>query len=161
MCIISDSTTLIILFDLNRIDLLKNLFDKIYIPEKVYEEITYKESFLIPEFIEIVKVKENDILKELRYLLDDGESEAITLALEKKLPLIIDEKKGRKIAKNLNIKIIGLLGILYLNIKKDFMTKKEASDFLDLAIKNGYRISNKLIKEFLKEINESADNRNK
>jgi predicted nucleic acid-binding protein len=42
------------------------------------------------------------------------QSEAIALALELNRALIIDEKKGRKIALHQGIKIIGLLGIVYL-----------------------------------------------
>jgi len=45
-----------------------------------------------------------------------------------------------------------LLGILYLNVKKDFLNKKEVKNFLDKAQKNGYRISEKLIDEFFKNI---------
>jgi predicted nucleic acid-binding protein len=150
--IISDSTTLIILFDLNRLDLLENIFPKVYIPQKVYDEISFKKDFIIPKFMTILQVQKNKQLEELKILLDDGESEAIALAIEKKLPLIIDEKKGRKIAQNLNIKIIGLLGILYLNIKKEFISINEAKSFLTIAKNNGYRISNRLIDGMFKSL---------
>jgi hypothetical protein len=83
--------------------------------------------------------------KSLKLLLDIGESEAICLAKIKQMPLIIDEKKGRKIALNLNLKIIGLLGIIYLNVKKEFITKQEAKQLFSQAISNGYRISQTLI----------------
>ncbi|BCD62879.1 hypothetical protein NitYY0826_C1765 [Nitratiruptor sp. YY08-26] len=130
--------------------MLQNLFQKIYIPKKVHEEITYKEDYFIPKFIETVEIDNSEILHYLEFYLDKGESEAIALALERDLPLIIDEKKGRKIAKNLGIKIVGLLGIVYLNVQKGFITKKEAKAFLETAVKNGYRISEKLIEEVLK-----------
>ena len=78
-------------------------------------------------------------------LLDDGESEAIALAIEKQLPLVIDEKKGRKIAKNLSLDILGLLGVVYLNIKKGYINIDDAKDFLQKAKDNNYRISLKLI----------------
>lgn len=146
--IISDSTTLIILFDLNREELLSNVFKKVFIPKSVYDEVSFKNSFEMPSFMEIVNVVESDLLHSLKDILDIGESEAIALAKEKNLPLIIDEKKGRKIANNLDITIIGLLGILYLNVKKNFITKSEAIDFLQISINQGYRISNKLIKDF-------------
>jgi predicted nucleic acid-binding protein len=87
------------------------------------------------------------MLDTLKNVLDLGESEAIALALELGLPLIIDEKKGRKIALREGIKIIGLLGIVYLNIKKGNINEKEAKDFLKDAIANGYRISTRLIDE--------------
>jgi len=149
--IISDSTTLIILGDLKKLDLLA-VFEKVYIPRKVYEEITFKNDIKLPEFIEIIETPKNDLLSNLKRILDEGESEAITLAVEKNLPLIIDEKKGRKIAKNLGIEIIGLLGVLFLNYKKCNLSKKEIEEFLDTALSNGYRISDKLLKQFFENI---------
>ena len=152
MVVVSDSTTLIVLSDLQRLDYLKNLFTKIYIPKAVYDEISYKKEFVLPKYIEVLKVDETELLDELKMLLDGGESEAIALAIKKKLPLIIDEKKGRKIALNLNINILGLLGVLYLNIKKEYITTDEVKNFLKIAKENGYRISNKLIEDMLKNI---------
>jgi len=143
--IVSDSTTLIILFDLNRLELLSNLFPKIIIPSAVYDEISIKKSIILPDFISVDKPKESEILKSLKLLLDLGESEAIALALELDSRLIIDEKKGRKMAERQGLKIIGLLGIVYLNIKKGFISKEEAEDFLKEAMHHSYRISQKLI----------------
>ncbi len=150
--IISDSTSLIILFDLERVELLSNLFAKIYIPDAVYEEINFKEVITLPSFIEIVKVENSELLNSLKNLLDIGESEAITLAKEKSLSLIIDEKKGRKIAQTLDVQIIGLLGIIYLNVKKEFLSKKEAEQFLLSAINHGYRINKKLIDDMMESL---------
>jgi len=152
MIVVSDSTTLIILYDLDKLKYLKNLFTTIYIPPKVYEEINFKYIVELPEFIQVIQPQNYIKIDELKFLLDDGESEAIALSLEKKLPLVIDEKKGRKIAKNLSIKVLGLLGILYLNVKKKFLTKEEAIKFLNEAQKNGYRISKQLIQDMLEKI---------
>ena len=149
--IVSDSTTLIILNNLKKLDLLK-VFNKVYIPKKVYEKVNFKNDFFISDFIKVKNVKKNELYFYLTKLLDEGEIEAITLAKELDLPLIINEKKGRKIVKNLNIKIIGLLGILYLNYKKGFITKEKVKSFLDDAISNGYRISQKLLEEFWKNL---------
>ena len=150
--IVSDRTTLIILFDMGKIELLSNIFRKVYIPHSVYEEINFKKGVVLPDFMEVVQVETSEHLNTLQLILDLGESEAIALAKEKSLPLMIDEKKGRKIAQNLDIKIIGLLGVLYLNIKKDFLTKHGAKIFLKSAIENGYRISEKLIDEMMESL---------
>ena len=154
LMVISDSTTLIILFDLDRMELLSNLFSQILIPEVVYKEISVKHDIVLPEFIEVVSVKENETLKLLKQLLDERESEAIALALEQKSKLIIDEKKGRKIALAQGLEIIGLLGIVYLNIKREFLSKKEAKIFLDKALQHGYRINSKLISTMFVNIEE-------
>jgi predicted nucleic acid-binding protein len=154
--IISDSTTLIILSDFDRLDLLENLFEKVFVPLGVYEEINFKRKIDLPNFIEVIKVRDdNEILLNLQKVLDKGESEAIVLAIQKGLPLIIDEKKGRKIAKSLGVEIIGLLGILYLNYKRNFLNKKELKEFLDTIILNGCRISDKLLKQFFKNLDEN------
>ena len=150
--IISDSTTLIILLDLGRIKLLSNIFSKVYVPQSVFAEITFKNQSALPEFMEVIEVEQEELLDDLLLLLDKGESEAIVLAKQKHLPLIIDEKKGRKIARNLKINIIGLLGIIYLNIKKNHVQETEAKEFLQIAIKHGYRISKKLINEMFSQI---------
>ena len=150
--IISDSTTLIVLFDLNRLDLLSNIFAQIIIPDAVYKEISVKSSIILPSFMKVEKVHDSEILEILKNVLDIGESEAIALALERKSPLIIDEKKGRKIALREGIQIIGLLGIMYLNIKKGYMSKNEAKRFLSDAIAHGYRISTKLMEEMFSRL---------
>ena len=150
--IVSDSTTLIILFDLQKVDLLSNLFKKVYIPSAVFKEISYKSNIDLPSFMKVLHVEDSELFKSLTNILDIGESEAIALAKEKGFSLIIDEKKGRKIAQNMDIKIIGLLGIIYLNIKKEFMSKKEALKFLHVAIENGYRINKKLIDDMMESL---------
>ena len=45
--IISDSTTIITLLNIGRLDILKNIFSAIYIPPKVYQEITVKEKIAL------------------------------------------------------------------------------------------------------------------
>lgn len=152
MIVVSDSTTLIILSDLQKLKYLQNIFTKVYIPQKVYDEISYKKEFILPNYMEVIKVDASEQLDELMMLLDEGESEAIKLALEKNLPLVIDEKKGRKIALNLNLAILGLLGVLYLNIKKCHASIDEVKDFLQEAKKHGYRISDKLIENMFQKI---------
>ena len=150
--IISDSTALIVLFDLDRVELLENLFEVVYISPIVLEEISVKYPVVLPSFIKVEKLKDNELFNSLKMLLDLGESESIALAKEKNLSIIIDEKKGRKIAKEMGLKVIGLLGIVYLNAKKGFLTKSEASEFIKSAIKHGYRISKKMVNDVLEEL---------
>ena len=147
MIVASDSTTLIILADAQKLAYATNIFEKILLPKAVFDEVNYKNTCNFPENFEVVEVKLGDEFDVLLQLLDTGESHAIALAKQRNLPLIIDEKKGRKIAKNLGIHVLGLLGVVYLNIQKGFLSKKEAEDFLETAKKNGYRISETLIND--------------
>ncbi len=150
--IVSDSTALIILFDLERIELLENLFDTVYITPIILEEISIKYPVVLPSFMKVEILQDDEVFKSLKMLLDLGESEAIALAKEKNLAIIIDEKKGRKIAKGMELKVIGLLGVVYLNVKKGFLSKVEGRIFLEDAINHGYRISKKMIEDTLAEL---------
>ncbi len=150
--IISDSTALIILFDLDRVELLENLFERVCITPIILDEISVRYPVVLPSFMKVEKLKDDKLFNTLKMLLDFGESEAIALAKEKNLTIIIDEKRGRKIAKEMDLKVIGLLGVIYLNVKKGFLTKDEASSFLEDAIEHGYRISRKMVDDILKEL---------
>ena len=150
--IVSDGTTLIVLFDLDRVELLENLFEVVYITPVVLEEISVKYPVVLPSFITVEKPEDDELFNSLRILLDPGESEAIALAKAKNLPIIIDEKRGRKIAGGLGLKVIGLLGVVYLNVKKGFLTKREAGEFIESAIEHGYRISRKMVDDVLEAL---------
>jgi len=152
--IVSDSTTLIVLFDLDRTDLLSNLFSSIIIPTSVYKEISTKNVLVMPSFMSIVDVQNSELLESLKMILDDGESEAIALAVETKSKLIIDEKKGRKIAINQGLEIIGLLGIVYLNVKREFLVKQQAIKLLEDIQEHGYRINKQIINDMLEMLDD-------
>lgn len=48
----------------------------------------------------------------LKTIVDEGEAEAITLALEKNSLLIIDDLRDRRVARKLGLEIISTLGVL-------------------------------------------------
>jgi hypothetical protein len=152
--IVSDATTLIILGKLDRYDLLENLFSKVYIPHAVISEVSKKSDGVYS------KIKSNKLFEEkfvsdltllgfLDGILDLGESESIVLAKEFNMILLIDEKKGRKIAQNMGLEIIGLLGVLILNVKKEMISKEEAISVLTKIKALQFRISKRLEENFL------------
>lgn len=145
MIVVSDSTTLIILANQQRFDLLHKLFDGVYVPDAVWDEIHIKGDVQLPVLIQRHALDASADLTALGYLLDQGESEAIMLAKTLNLPLIIDEKKGRKIARQMGIRMVDLLGILYLNIKREYLNQDEALAFLTAVRNDGFRISQALI----------------
>ena len=152
--IISDTTTLIILGKLDRYDLLENLFTKIYIPQEVMREISKKsdgvyEKIVSHHLFERKYISNLVLFGLLDGILDTGESEAIVLAKELNLILLIDEKKGRTVAKNMGLEIIGLLGILILNVKKKNISKDEAVAVLEEIKDLKFKISKRLEESFL------------
>ncbi len=156
--VISDTTALIILAKSDAFSLLSNLFQKIYIPKAVYDELMFKDdivNYRIKEFdrIEVKLVSDMVTLERIKTLkIDKGEVEAISLALELNLMLIIDERKGRKIALNQGLKIVGVLGILIENYRKEFLSLDEVKLNFLLFKEQGLRVSEQLEKIFFERL---------
>ena len=150
--VISDSTTLISLINIERFELLFKFSDQIIITPSVYGEVSVKKSAkrIIDEYITLEKVAVQEAtniqkVKELLIRLDLGESESIVLAEEQNLPLIIDEKKGKKVALSFGIKSIGLIGILLLYKKKKYLSNEEIIEIVNELREVNFRISDKLL----------------
>lgn len=87
-------------------------------------------------------------------MLDDGEASAIALCLEKPNSLlIIDERKGRKIAQDLNIATIGTLGILF-EAKQQGHVKK-IRPLIEKIQQTDFRISKELLNSILTKAGEA------
>ena len=147
--IVSDTTSLIVLEGLQSLGLLCSLFERVVIPEAVLSELEVGSPMVRKKLreaacFEIVKLDESEQLASLNILLDRGEAEAITLALERKLAILIDERKGRQIAKQLKLTVTGFAGILILAVRKEVLSAEAAQKLLDQAIENGFRLSEKL-----------------
>src|SRR5882757_5744469 len=65
-----------------------------------------------PDWITEVTPADRGMVAALRLIVDLGESEAITLAYEKGVRLIIDDSKGRLVAKRLGIAVTGTVGLV-------------------------------------------------
>ena len=118
--VVSDSSPLIALLNINQLELLKRFFSKVIISSMVAEEVerglTQDSSWFALKqqgYISVQILKDDSRLVLLNLQLDPGESEAILLADQLELPLLIDEKAGRKMAKDMGVRIQGLVGVLY------------------------------------------------
>jgi predicted nucleic acid-binding protein len=159
--VISNTTPLIAFIKKNELAILKSLFNEIIIPKAVHDEIIN-----IPKNLDIErKILEQEIkkkwiiIKEVTTLkipdinLGKGETEAINLCINSNNPLLlIDEKRGRNIAKTLNIEVLGTLGIFALANKKSLKNKQELLENLDLLVNRGFYISSEVILSFLNEL---------
>jgi uncharacterized protein len=112
--IVADSSALIALGQIDQLRLLSDLCLYVVIPQAVDEEVRDSPSLprRLPEWIEIQSVVERALLTTLPPRLHPGEREAIVLAQTRHLPLLIDEQRGRKVATQMDIPVIGVLGVL-------------------------------------------------
>jgi predicted nucleic acid-binding protein len=153
MIVICDSSPIIALAICNQLDLLDQLFNEVIIPKHVYKELTLPgklETKKIMAWAEskMIEVKNKNLMNVFNTILDAGESEAMALYWEKEADiLLIDEKKGRKIASYNGMKIIGTLGILLLSKQKGLLTA--VKPLLDLLQQTNIRISDNLYQKTL------------
>ena len=155
--VIADAGPLIGLARIGRLNLLRKLFGTIAIPPQVFHELELSSDrpgtkaileAIDSGWIKLEKIKNPNKLSRLHLLVDAGEADAILLALEQDARmLIIDDKKGRKTAKNIGLPIVGTGGIL-IAAKRAGHLKEVTSVLNDLA-GAGYFISLTLSKRII------------
>lgn len=93
-------------------------------------------------------------------MLDLGESEALQLALETKPDFILmDERLGRRTAAALGLTVIGALGLLRESYRRGHLA--EPWSVRDEMRRIGFRISQRLYREFNSEIQSTKPQRSK
>jgi predicted nucleic acid-binding protein len=144
--VISDTSCLIALAKIDKLDLLRELYQEILITREVSLEF----GDLLPEWILIREAVNKQKQSELEEQLDRGEASSIALALElENSTLIIDETKGRKIAQSYDIDIIGTIGILLLAEKKGLI--QDVVSVILRLVNQGFRLSDSLIDKIIKD----------
>lgn len=151
--VISDSGPIFSLAIINKLDLLTALFDSVYIPKAVWEELTKDNTTeffpRISDFFE-KKVREIASFNELTFIMDYGESESVILYKEINADfLLIDDKKARSIAENFRIRCIGTIGVL--SIAKEKGLVDELKPLFEMFIKSNRFYSLALLNAILKK----------
>ena len=152
--IIGDSSALVSLATMDRLDLLEKIFGKIYVPQAVYDEVTisYKpQSVKLKEFLsnKVVSV-ELDISK---MGLGQGELEAIALYKNMNSDfLLIDDRRAKKFAQLNGVNVIGSLGVMILAKESGLM--ESIRDDLEKLVSSSLFISQSLIDRVLMSVGE-------
>lgn len=155
MIVISDTTALSNLIQINELELLQKIYFEIRIPAYVHRELLVLEELgiqiseiLDKEWIHVEEVENTPLLEKIILELDRGEAEAIVLALESKADLIlIDEKQGRRIAQAMGLQIIGTIGILLK--AKQMQLIKSVREKMDELRQIGFWISDGLYQQIV------------
>ena len=147
--VISDASPLIALADIGELDLLLHLYQRIVITDIVQNEIQKD----LPDWIEVSTDYDQRQLQILSLELDEGEASAIALALENPHSrIILDERKGRSVAKRLGLKITGTLGII-IKAKNEGLIES-GKIILDKLEEHGFWLSSQLKKQLLDRLRE-------
>ena len=119
---VSNTSPLLNLAIIGRLELARAQFGSVVVPPAVAGEFRLEEGrpgssalrrAVEDGWIAVEKPSDDPLIRTLRQDLDRGESEAITLAVEKEAGLILlDEREGRRRARNVGLEVTGALGIL-------------------------------------------------
>jgi uncharacterized protein len=116
--IVSDTSPVRALDYLGQLHLLAGLFDQVFVPPAVCNELRLPRAHFRP--IEVGQIpgavvrgpSNQSRIRELQVGLQLGEAEAIALAEELNADLLIDEMAGRAIATRLGLHVTGVVGLL-------------------------------------------------
>ena len=158
MIVLSNSSPLIYLSKLGRLDLLRILFNKVIIPQEVLIEVQgsrdYPELIFIEQAIKQkwIIVKEAETKTKFRGL-GKGETSLISLAKETNPDLVlVDDASARKIIEGFGYNVKGTIYVLLLAYKKKLFKKDEARKLADNLILSGFRISTEIYAGIIKEL---------
>lgn len=157
MIVISDTTPLISLLKIDRLNLLEKLFGIVQIPKAVFSELTENPKYTVEAetvrtcpFIQVIDIIDENYVSLLRRFtgLDLGESEAIYLSDNKKADLLLmDEVRGREVATRMGIKIMGTIGILGIAYEDSILSEEEIKKAVEILRDSGRHISEKLYEQ--------------
>ncbi len=116
----ADAGPLIALAKLDHLNLLGSLFSRVIVPQIVLTEATRNrdrpDAALIEDYagtgMRIESSISNSLTNKLSGILDTGEVQALALAKQLGCGVLMDEKRGRQVARQLNIPVVGIPGLL-------------------------------------------------
>lgn len=162
--VVSNSSPIIHLAKIGKLELLKEYFQTITIPEAVFRECALEgkareevEIIKNADWIRVMQVESKKMVRLLQSLLDDGESEAIALSLEIGADLILlDDSDAREKARLYGLKITGTIGIL-LQAKVEKKLDSLSKTLVKLK-ESGFWLNNYLETRLLMEFDEYPEN---
>jgi uncharacterized protein len=132
MIVVSDTSPLTALLTVGHSELLTKLFGEVIIPPAVNSELLRTHS-IFPAWLRVQSLHDNAKAGIYARSVDRGEAEAIALAEELHADyLLIDERKGRRLAQEQGLPVIGLLGIVLIAKRSQLISSaRELLDQLD------------------------------
>jgi predicted nucleic acid-binding protein len=148
-----NATPLIALSVTGHLDLLEQLFELVYLPHSVYEEVVDRGrdrpgSLVVQQadWLNIQQPSQTSPIPVALMGLDIGEQDVILLGQELNADwLIIDERLGRKIAQAMNFRVKGTLGILLVARQRGLISAAEAKQAVQQLHQSSVRISPRLL----------------
>ena len=154
--IVSDSTPIVYIAKVGKLQLLKRLYEDVVLPEAVKREVLAGEYPEVPVILDAFRagwLEERVLTRDARKFeqthllrapgLDRGEREAIALAYTSHLPLLIDEdeKTGRRVAKVWGIEVRGTLRVILEAYQARLIEYPEARQIFKQLLAERFHVS--------------------
>ena len=159
--VVVKSTPLLVLGNIGRLDILRELNGKIYIAEAVFKEVTEKNDAASAaiksstDWIQVLSIENPKDYAMYRAKLHAGEIETMILAQQSTLNadlVVLDDKAARNTAKFLGLKVTGTMGILVKAKQEKIIT--EVRPLLNEIVNKGFFISDRIIRSVLEAAGE-------
>lgn len=156
--VVSNTSPIAALSFIQQLDLLHQLYDQVWIPDAVWQEVAVdgahypgREAVFSADWLKQHSVSNRQLVTALLQDLDPGEAEAIALAVQVGADLlIIDERMGRRTARQFELNVIGVIGVLVEAKRRGLI--QEVKQYLDqLRDIAGFSISDALYRYILEE----------
>jgi uncharacterized protein len=120
LIVVSDTSPVLSLARIGRLELLRLLYEQVLIPSAVHDELLAATrqlptpvDFDVLPWLVIARPTNRHHVEKLCEDLDIGEAEAIVLAIERHAHLLlVDERRGRRAATEAGLAVTGLLGVV-------------------------------------------------
>jgi uncharacterized protein len=157
---VADTSPLIFLAKLNRLDLLREGAEEILVPQAVVEEVQQyqdearqKIEDALDLWLKVTPVRDRRVAEVLLAHVDRGEAETIALALEVRAErVIMDDLDGRRLSRRVGLTAVGTLGLLLAaRLRGDLSSLRAEIERLE---KGGFRVGELLRKAVLEAAGE-------
>jgi predicted nucleic acid-binding protein len=147
--VVSDTSPICYLLLIGQIELLEALFQRVYIPSAVQDELAHPDAPAIlrdwmaspPAWLEVRSAPAEEMSLSR---LHAGEREAILLAHELRAEVVLlDDRRARLAARESGLEVMGLLGVLSQAAKKGLVSLVDALDRLQ---RTSFRVNPRLLK---------------
>jgi predicted nucleic acid-binding protein len=161
LIVVSDTSPILNLARIGRLELLPSLYREVLIPPAVQAELiaNLQDAQVVANaqsWLTVLSPNDRERVLALSIALDIGEAEAIALAIERGADLLpVDERRGRRIAAAAGLTVMGLLGVVAKAKQAGLITaaKPVIDELIEVA---RFWIAPGLYKEVLARLGEPA-----
>ena len=162
--VVTNAGPLIVLTKLNLLHLLKQLYHHVSFPDAVYQETVeeglrrgYEDARLLRLFLQQQQWVATQLQTIPSFLssvnLDQGEKEAIALALSQNAMLLMDEEHGRFVARQHGLNVRGSLGLLIEAYRNQYIHAEQLRlYFAEITMRQDIWISSSLCRRLLEQL---------